>query len=1316
MQFLKKILVISLLIPLSLTVVSNITFYSQAQVNVDADGDTLTDKTEDKNNNKIVDNDETDPNDPDTDKDGINDGDEVKAGTDPLDYNSSPRELPIEIDANSNGVPDKDFTDAELLSSFNLVKVTPASLIAGAKCSLPTIELNNSFFECIYPLKSITKKYTFGSDDFKVFLDTSELKSRCSIEDNGQPTANITCTNIAFDDSSLGINVVNLANYKFNNEVEILNDKLTVDVLIDSKSERIKELDELTDQTLERSCIPVESFQATSCTLKLPDKYILPPIYQMGLATDAGGECLQTVNKNIVECKDVPTGESSGITTVTTTLNSDISYKAILGLPKSDGHSEDLQSEIPKFQLITKTELSSLDIPNTNYSGRCELVIYNSNNEVIKTIPGILTNLKKFIPDELTILDEKTLPLGLYNAKLNSLEINNTGLELEYDLQIEILANTPASIEIIKKAKDNLVRSGGSTIIGLSSLILFFIILYVINRKNKKLTRISRLLSVWLILGILIVSSLKVNDSIIVSQARAVPLTLTVFENLDCYPKIIEAGQLVTCTMNLKNGAQPPLRQGVFTFFGTPNIIASKACSVKSGSQWVCPDLKINIAGEAIEIKIGSTLSQVNVTQINELESVSNINFKIQSKRMNPDVGTIEIREESTKLLTSTIEVNSNVRLIYRRPRLTTQTQNAYFFVNDRYTGKTKYIKDGIQSPTAYTSALFKLDFPSEFTIELCMGISQTNCKNENKRLNFSVQPKYNLTSLFNENDKKSDRINLVFACDKTFTSTVDCNNNIQKILSWDGIPYPVNANGDRTNGNDVVNVAYGLFATEPFKSNKNKFNVFSLDNLIVEYGKVNVFNDLSNSGINLKHTQVIYLHSANGLSNLRNLPLFREIKKPVKSDINILNEKGLFDFGILDLYLGNNTRLVNQFGKVLTHELGHALFALKDEYYDNSKIRSIGFPNCQPSRVDAVKDWTALTGFSESLLNKRVDKAYDDWVAELKKYKNNNIPLIDYLKKLPNSSTLYERNSYETSFDITGGCVGPENGKNVWKPTKESIMNLNSPVFGTVNLARALQVINLFKGGNVVQPCTGGNATAINPPACNQFPPCADSSNTNPPFCNNKPPAPAPQTQPKALVCPAGFTGSKCTQKTTCTGINATATNPPACDKFPPCNNLATNPPACTSLPPNLVAFCPSGSAFDLNLGFCASATEVFGPFPRAIIDKCVKQYPNDKTCTATRAVVINGITFNLNVYPKARLISYRGNGQCAFGLIKGGTGTNTFCYESKTSDPLATNAESNVFGPFSNTVYQACVAKKGGNACNLNRYSYKFFKYINP
>jgi len=73
----------------------------------DSDGDGLIDSIEDSNGNGIFDPGETDPLNPDTDGDGFTDGEEVSAGTDPLDDTS----FPIVADGDVNGDGQVDVAD-----------------------------------------------------------------------------------------------------------------------------------------------------------------------------------------------------------------------------------------------------------------------------------------------------------------------------------------------------------------------------------------------------------------------------------------------------------------------------------------------------------------------------------------------------------------------------------------------------------------------------------------------------------------------------------------------------------------------------------------------------------------------------------------------------------------------------------------------------------------------------------------------------------------------------------------------------------------------------------------------------------------------------------------------------------------------------------------------------------------------------------------------------------------------------------------------------------------------------------------------------
>ena len=105
-----------------------------------------------------------------------------------------------------------------------------------------------------------------------------------------------------------------------------------------------------------------------------------------------------------------------------------------------------------------------------------------------------------------------------------------------------------------------------------------------------------------------------------------------------------------------------------------------------------------------------------------------------------------------------------------------------------------------------------------------------------------------------------------------------------------------------------------------------------------------------------------------------------------------------------------------------------------------------------------------------------------------------------------------------------------------------------------------------------------GPNCTngASNPPACNSFPPCSNGA-TNPPTCTNFPPCSNGANNP-----PACTTFSPCSNG---------ATNPPACNIFPSCSNGATNYPTCTIFNTTTQLSCTPNGAF-----YTQSVSTTFG------------------------------------------------------------------------------------------------------------------------
>ena len=125
---------------------------------------------------------------------------------------------------------------------------------------------------------------------------------------------------------------------------------------------------------------------------------------------------------------------------------------------------------------------------------------------------------------------------------------------------------------------------------------------------------------------------------------------------------------------------------------------------------------------------------------------------------------------------------------------------------------------------------------------------------------------------------------------------------------------------------------------------------------------------------------------------------------------------------------------------ETLTHEWGHALFDLRDEYVEYGRGVTYGYPNCAPDEATATEWWGALIGLS------------DPFVEEvLAIHEQNRVPIDPYLR------------GNTAVFLVPGGCYSPD--EEAVRPTADSIMNSEVPVFGLVNRMRTEEVLGLWTG-----------------------------------------------------------------------------------------------------------------------------------------------------------------------------------------------------------------------------------------------------------
>jgi peptidoglycan/xylan/chitin deacetylase (PgdA/CDA1 family) len=132
---------------------------------------------------------------------------------------------------------------------------------------------------------------------------------------------------------------------------------------------------------------------------------------------------------------------------------------------------------------------------------------------------------------------------------------------------------------------------------------------------------------------------------------------------------------------------------------------------------------------------------------------------------------------------------------------------------------------------------------------------------------------------------------------------------------------------------------------------------------------------------------------------------------------------------------------------------------------------------------------------------------------------------------------------------------------------------------------------------------------------------------------------------------------------------------------------------------------FCPPGASFDPALGFCADATNAYGPFPRAMVRECRAQGAGD-SCEAKVAFVVQGRSVDAPRWGRAFAASLRGDGPCPAGTSPdGATGA---CAEAAADSASGVRE---AYGPFPNVLVALCLRDGGGDTCFTSRWAYEWY-----
>ena len=397
-------------------------------------------------------------------------------------------------------------------------------------------------------------------------------------------------------------------------------------------------------------------------------------------------------------------------------------------------------------------------------------------------------------------------------------------------------------------------------------------------------------------------------------------------------------------------------------------------------------------------------------------------------------------------------------------PELTAPNYSSHFWAKKTGFGKNIYInlKRGAEN---IVTQLFKepdLDYAyandiavsevGQYSVEICEGDAESICCVPMDRT-LDVRD-LEILSLYPEhNNRNADRINVILV-GSGYGGMAQFRAIAEKILSIGGEPTvrDVNAFLDSDCDNNVFTrtreVDWGFFSVEPLKSNKDKFNIWylseqlegSLDSFLDKIETFESRNYFEFSGLDFVYPALI----VNGEFNSDDIFSGSSIRSHAfspsfKGEVDI--DKENIAFGIsYNSFLANEGGNDTRYYSIFSHESGHALFGLSDEYAGDNVFEE-RYPNCAASLDQAQGWWGDLVG--------EVDPFYYEYRAFMAAEGFNACP------------EEYYRVQY-----VNGGCGVPTEDTEVRRPTTSSIMRTSrEAVFGSVNRRRAEQVLNLFSG-----------------------------------------------------------------------------------------------------------------------------------------------------------------------------------------------------------------------------------------------------------
>ncbi len=349
---------------------------------------------------------------------------------------------------------------------------------------------------------------------------------------------------------------------------------------------------------------------------------------------------------------------------------------------------------------------------------------------------------------------------------------------------------------------------------------------------------------------------------------------------------------------------------------------------------------------------------------------------------------------------------------------------------------------------------------PGRYRVWVCEGADETSCDERPGGYPVQVIDPEIRELVPGHNRRSAERINIVFAGSQLGSSD-DLVSVATTLLTLDGPE------------TGLYDLHHGPMAIEPLASNQDKFNFWYLVEPVGDERSLLTDGTEPDAldGFDLPNMAITVLYGPGyGASDARFTSLWNLIDAPPADQIR---------FGGARVSVDVDDPLTR--AATLAHEWGHSLFELRDEYvgFDDREVLN-QYPNCAPTAALADDWWGTLDG------------AIDPFVYEV-------------LRARRAAGFTAEPRDGERLADSVrvgvypGGCYGAADATTAYRPSQDSLMNSEIPVWGAVNRRRVEQVLARFSGrgplddledvelscerDSGVVACDGFLATFLDPP-----------------------------------------------------------------------------------------------------------------------------------------------------------------------------------------------------------------------------------------